>query len=159
MHYMAHVRFSICSCKWLNGELTFQFKVSRGTMTISLILFYSEPWSFTLCLLPNHWNLLKVIGHTVTRKAINTWLYFYFPQGEDTYFFTGVLCKSNHSEYWKQMRAICISERLWKSPWNTFLKYALIKLPSSSGHGNVLNKLLGKSIFMCVVSFFFSLFP
>lgn len=90
MHSIAHVRCWIYSCKWLNGELTFQFNVSRGTMTISLILYFILSHDLSLCLLPNHWNLFKVIGHTVIIKAINTRLYFYFPQGEDAYFLSNI---------------------------------------------------------------------
>lgn len=134
MHSMAHVRFWIYSCKLLNCEVTFQFKCfKRNRDHFFDILFYSEPWSFTLalCLTPNHCRLLKEIGHTVMIKVINTGLYFYFPQGEDSIFcliFTSVLCKSNHYEYWKGNIEWeqYVSQTLYKIILEYLLKYALI---------------------------------
>lgn len=59
-------------------------------------------------------------------KAINTGLYFQFPQGENKYFFlifTRVLCKPNTGKKIKSEQYV--SQTFIKSLWNT-LKYALI---------------------------------
>lgn len=98
--------------RWLNDELTFQLNVLRGTTTISLILCFILSHDLSLCHLPNHWNLLKVIDNTV--MVINSALYFYFLRERIASFFlmfSRVSCKSNHFECWKHwMRAIWISD-------------------------------------------------
>lgn len=90
---LSALKIWIYSCRWINCKLTFQFKFSRGTETISWILHFvlSHRLSLLLCLKLNY----RILGffclfyvvflwpYSDDKSGVCTGLYFLFSQGED----------------------------------------------------------------------------